>query len=255
MSRLGEQRGITLPEVLISVTIAMVISLATFALIETVMRRAGDISARVESTQRGRSAMDAVTRELRSQVCVQATAPAMADDRAFYAVTPTSVTFFGDLSDESIKTGNTLRNPELRSISLESDKLIERRWAGTATGTALNPTYRYSYPATPTQTRVLADDISAVDKTVDGQPLIFHLYYYRDADSNPATPPVLDGEYDSRSALTPAQATVITKVEVAFRANAARGKATDAGRTILRNTVYSRLADPNNLLNPNPVCV
>ena len=126
----------------------------------------------------------------------------MADDRAFYAVTPTSVTFFSDLSDESIKTGNTLRNPELRSISFENGKLIERRWAGTATGTALSPTYSYTYPATPAQTRVLADDISAVDKTVDGQPLIFHFYYYRDADSNPATPPVLDGEYDSRSALT-----------------------------------------------------
>ena len=255
MSRLRDERGVTLPEVLVSVTIAVIISLATFALIETVMRRAGDISARVDSTQRGRSAMDFITRQLRSQVCVQATAPAMADDRAFYAVTPTSVTFFSDLSDESIKTGNTLRNPELRSISFENDKLIERRWAGTATGTAQSPTFSFTYPATPAQTRVLADDISAVDKTVDGQPLIFHFYYYRDADSNPATPPVLDGEYDSRSALTPAQATVITKVEVAFRANPARGKATDLGRTVFRNTVYSRLADPNNLLNPNPVCV
>ena len=255
MSRLRDERGVTLPEVLVSVTIAVIISLATFALIETVMRRAGDISARVDSTQRGRSAMDFITRQLRSQVCVQATAPAMADDRAFYAVTPTSVTFFSDLSDESIKTGNTLQNPELRSLSFEKGKLIERRWAGTSTGTALSPTYSYTYPATPARTRVLADDISAVDKTADGQPLIFHYYYYRDTDNDPSTPPVLDGEYDSRAALTAAQATVITKVEVAFRANPARGKDTDRGRTIFRNTVYSRLADPNNLLNPNPVCV
>ena len=54
MTRLRDERGMTLPEVLVSVTIAMIISLATFALIETVMRRAGDISARVDSTQRGR---------------------------------------------------------------------------------------------------------------------------------------------------------------------------------------------------------
>ena len=48
---------------------------------------------------------------------------------------------------------------------------------------------------------------------------------------------------------------MLTKVEVVFRANPARGKATDRGRVIFRNAVYSRLADPNNLLNPNPVCV
>ena len=255
MTRLREERGMTLPEVLVAVTIALIISLAAFALIETVMRRAGDISARVDSTQRGRSAMDFITRQLRSQVCVQATAPAMADDRAFYAVTPTSVTFFSDLSDESIKTGNTLRNPELRSISFESGKLIERRWAGTATGTTLNPTYSYAYPGAATLPRVLPPHIPVVHTPAHGQPLIFHYYYYRDGDGNPLTPPTLDGEYDSRTALTAAQATVLTKVEVVFRANPARGKATDRGRVIFRNTVYSRLADPNNLLNPNPVCV
>jgi prepilin-type N-terminal cleavage/methylation domain-containing protein len=255
MTRLREQDGMTLPEVLVAITIAMIISLATFALVETAMRRAGDISARVDTTQRSRSAMDFITRQLRSQVCVKATAPAMSDDRAFYAATPTSVTFFSDLSDESVKTGNTLKNPELRSISFESGKLIERRWAGTATGTALDPTYGYTWPATPTQTRVLADDISSVDATPDGQPLIFHFFYYRDGDGNAATGPTLDGEYDTRTALTAAQATQITKVEIVFRANPRRGKATDRGRVVLRNTVYSRLADPNNLLDPKPVCV
>ena len=30
---------------------------------------------------------------------------------------------------------------------------------------------------------------------------------------------------------------------------------TDRSHVEFRNEVYSRLADPNNLLNPNPVCV
>ncbi len=255
MTRLRNHDGMTLPELLVAMVIGMIVSLAAFSLIETTMRRTADTSSRVDTTQRGRVAMDFVTRELRSQVCVQATAPVMTDDRAIYAATPTSVTFFSDLSDESFRAGNTIKAPELRSISLETGKLIERRWAGTATGTTLNPTYSYAYPGAATQSRVLATDISAVDKTADGQPLIFHYYYYRDGDNNPLTPPTLDGEYDSRTALTAAQATVLTKVEVVFRANPARGKATDRGRVIFRNTVYSRLADPNNLLNPNPVCV
>jgi Tfp pilus assembly protein PilV len=255
MTRLREQDGMTLPEVLVAVTIAMIISLAAFALVDTAMRRMGDITARVDATQRGRAAMDFVTRQLRSQVCVQATAPSMTDDRAFYAVTPTSVTFFSDLSDESIKTGNTLKNPEMRMLSYESGRLIERRWAGTATGTTLNPTYSYTYPANPLQTRVLATNISPIDKTANGQPLVFHFYYYRDGDNNALTPPTLDGEYNTQTALTAAQATVITRVEVAFRADPAPGKTTDRSHVEFRNAVYSRLADPNNLLNPNPVCV
>jgi prepilin-type N-terminal cleavage/methylation domain-containing protein len=255
MTRLREQDGMTLPEVLVAVAIALIISLAAFALVDTTMRRAGDIGARVDATQRGRAAMDFITRQLRSQVCVQATAPKMDDDRAFYAVTPTSVTFFSDLSDESVKSGNTLKNPELRMLSFESGKLIERRWAGTATGTPLNPTYSYTYPGTPLQTRVLATNISSLDQTADGQPLVFHFYYYNDDDKNPATPPKLNGEYDTRSPLTAAQATMITRVRVRFQADPAPGKTTDRGHIEFRDDVYSRLADPNNLLNPNPVCV
>jgi prepilin-type N-terminal cleavage/methylation domain-containing protein len=256
MPRLREERGMTLPEVLVSLTIALIISLATFALIDTTMRRTGDIAARVDATQRGRQTMDFITRQLRSQVCVQASAPAMLDDRAFYAVTPTSVTFFSDLSDESVKTGNTPQNPELRQLAFEDGRLIERRWTGTAGGTALTPTYSYGYPGTPTQTRLLSADISPVDTLADGSPQIFRFYYYRDADNDSTTAPVMT-EYPAASlaTLTPAQLTVLTKVAVTFRSNPPRGKATGRGRVVMQNEVYSRLADPNNLLNPSPVCV
>ena len=173
MTRLREHDGMTLPEVLTALTIAAIVSIATFALISTVMARSGEVSARVDSTQRARAAMDFITRQLRSQVCVLSTSPATVDARAVVAATPTSVTFFGDLSDESHRTGNTLKSPELRSITLESGKLVERRWTGVKGGTTNNPTYSYAgYPATPTQKRVLADDISTVDSTsVGAQPL------------------------------------------------------------------------------------
>jgi hypothetical protein len=48
----------------------MIVSLATFALIETTMKKSGDAAARVEAAQRGRVAMDIITRQLRSQVCI-----------------------------------------------------------------------------------------------------------------------------------------------------------------------------------------
>ncbi len=242
----------TLPELLVAMVIGMIVSLAAFSLIETTMNRTGEITSRVDTTQRGRAAMDFITRELRSQVCVQATAPAMTDDRSIYAATPTSVTFFSDLSDESFRTGNTVKAPELRSIALENGKLIERRWAGVATGTAAQPTYSYTgYPGTPTATRVLIDDASTTQvTTVGAAPLVFRYFQY-DTSVKPATP---TAELDTRAGVTPAQATLITKIDVAFRANRARGKATDRGSSAFENTVFARIADPNSITNPNPVC-
>ena len=103
---------------------------------------------------------------------------------------------------------------------------------------------------------MLADDISSVDATADGQPLIFHFYYYRDGDGNAATPPTLDGEYDTRTALTAAQATQITKVEIAFRANRAprQGHRPRLDRPPQRR---STRASPTRTTSstPKPVCV
>jgi prepilin-type N-terminal cleavage/methylation domain-containing protein len=251
MTRLRNHDGMTLPELLVAMVIGMIVSLAAFSLIETTMRRTADTSSRVDTTQRGRVAMDFVTRELRSQVCVQATAPVMTDDRAIYAATPTSVTFFSDLSDESFRAGNTIKAPELRSISLETGKLIERRWAGVATGTAALPTYSYAgYPGTPTATRVLIDDASTSEVTTTGAaPLVFRYWVY---DTTVAPPKLI--ELDTRAGVTVPQATLIAQIDIAFRANRARGKATDRGASVFEDTVFTRIADPNNTTNPSPVC-
>jgi type II secretory pathway component PulJ len=251
MTRLRNEAGMTLPEILVAMMIAIIVSLAAFALIDTVMARTGDITSRVDTTQRGRAAMDFVTRELRSQVCVQAPALAMTDDRSIYAATPTSITFFADFSDESFRTGSTVTAPELRSISLESGKLIERRWAGTATGTAAAPTYDYTgYPTTPTQSRVLIEGASTTEfTTVGNEPLIFRYFEY-----DSASPPKPELEIDTRAGVTPAKATLITKIDVSLRANRAGGTATDRGSSVFENTVFARIADPNNTTNPNPVC-
>jgi hypothetical protein len=175
----------------------------------------------------------------------------MTDDRSIYAATPTSVTFFSDLSDESFRTGNTVKAPELRSISLENGKLIERRWAGVATGTTAQPTYSYAgYPLTPTATRVLIDDASTSElTTTGGDPLVFRYFNY---DTTLAPPTLV--ELDTRSGVTAPQATLIAQIDVAFRANRARGKATDRGASVFENSVFARIADPNNTTNPSPVC-
>ena len=249
MSRLRQQDGMSLPELLVAMSIAMIISLAVFALVETVMRRAGDVGARVESTQRARIAMDFITRQLRSQVCVLSTSPATVDPRAVVTGTPTSVTYFSDMGDESNRSGNTIKAPELRSLSFESGKLIERIWVGVQGGTAFNPTYSYAnYPLTPTKTRVLADELSTIEKTAGGQPLVFRYFEF-----NTATPPKPEAEIQPGAGMTATKASLVSRIDVAFQANRTRGKATDRGSTQLKNTIYVRTADPNST-TPRPVC-
>ena len=87
MRRVRSQEGFTLTELLIAMTAGMVILLAGFGLLETVLKRTGETQLRVEATQRGRQALDVMTRQLRSQVCLNATTPAVA------AATANSVTF------------------------------------------------------------------------------------------------------------------------------------------------------------------
>jgi type II secretory pathway component PulJ len=248
MSRLRAQEGMTLTEVLVSLTIAMIISLATFSLIGTVMTRSGEIGSRVDTTQRGRAAMDFVTRQLRSQVCVQRTGE-VTDDRAVYAATPTSVTFFSDLGDESFRTGNTIKTPELRSLSLESGKLLERAWTGTAAGTAAVPTYTYAgYPGSGAATRQILDNVATTETTAALQPLVFRYYTY-----NALTPPRPDLEMDATAGLTVAQLQQVARIKVSFRAFPSRGKSTDRSSTALSTSIYVRAADPNST-TPKPVC-
>ena len=67
----AEERGFTLIEMLTAMSIGVIVSFAIFSLVEVTMRRSADISNRVDTTQRARTAMDQITRQLRSQVCTQ----------------------------------------------------------------------------------------------------------------------------------------------------------------------------------------
>jgi type II secretory pathway pseudopilin PulG len=143
--RLAREDGMTLPELLVTLTIAMVISLATFSLVEVTMRRSGEVSARVDAVQRGRFAMDEMTRQLRSQVCLQnASVATMVKPRSVEAATADSVVFYADTRDTSVGAvpppgGPT--GPERRRISLVDGTIVEERWALTQVDT------KYSHAA------------------------------------------------------------------------------------------------------------
>jgi prepilin-type N-terminal cleavage/methylation domain-containing protein len=103
LSRLRHEDGFTLVELLAAMVIGLIVIFAGFNLIDTSVRVNASVAGRTDASQRGRLAMDDITRSLRSQVCANGVTP-------ITSATPTSVTFTADLSNGS-------RPPDRRTLT------------------------------------------------------------------------------------------------------------------------------------------
>ena len=166
--RLRQEDGFTLPELLTTMTIGMILVLATMTLVEVTMRRTGESQDRVEALQGGRIALDTMTRELRSRVCLPRVADVDAPQFSIDAASPDSITFFTDMRDTS--TGGStavpagyIAGPDKRTLTYVPDaakpinsKIVESVYpAFSLTGSV------YGYKATPLRTRRPADQRAA----------------------------------------------------------------------------------------------
>jgi prepilin-type N-terminal cleavage/methylation domain-containing protein len=224
MTRPRNQDGFTLPEMLIAMTIALAVSLASFSLIEFTMKRSGDISGRVDATQRGRTAMDTVTRQLRSQVCLPSGTAAMFS-RAANTTDNVDATFFVDFSDG----GDRSIAPDLHSISYDAanTQLIENDYAG---GKNATPAVDLPYNGTPVR-RVLLTGVTQIDAATP----IFS--YYASDGTRLGT--------GATFAVTGADLKRIALIKVAFHTAAGRGQDTGPNGVDLQDQVFVRSFDPN----------
>jgi type II secretory pathway pseudopilin PulG len=233
--RLRREDGFTLPELLITISMSMIVALAAFGLLDTAIKRTGETQARVEATQRGRQALDQMTRQMRSQVCLSATVPAMVK------ASPLEAVFYVDLSDGSKPVAERI---EKRVLVYEPAKarIMEHTYVATP---GKSPT---EFPVNPTRRRVLLEN-AAPGTWEDGRAdTMFRYYAFRKA-----TPPVADVELVSPSTTTDLGR--IAQIELAF--TAMTGKKTGAqaprGSMELHDQVYMRAADPNDPA-PFPTC-
>lgn len=241
---LRDERGMTLPELLVAIVVGMIVALAAFSLVEVTMRRTGLTSNRIEGTQAGRMAMDTITREVRSQVCVRRSdgTPAMVAPRAVYAATDTSIAFFVDLSDGS-------QNPQLRTLSFENNQLIERDYLGTLDPGTVGATATYTYagyPGTPSKSKVLLDNVR-----LGSFPTYFQYFNY---DAN--TPPQPDNPIVAGPGLDAQTLGSIAKISVSFTSyarNATPEKNKVEPGVTFTDDVFVRSADPNST-TPRPMC-
>lgn len=240
MSRLRAQDGMTLMEVLIAATIGFIVIAGTLGLLESTMRLSGGVMAKTDAMQRGRLAMDRVTQQLRSQVCLNLTTPAIEA-----GATADSVTFYADFTGDPAAVPAPPKKRTL-AFSATTGNITESVLEGL--GADPGP---YTYLTAPKKA-VIFENAARQTKVVAGvTTTVPFLSYY--AYETTGTPPVLRTTQVLTPPLTAAQAARVARIDIAFAARPTGAK-NGKDSTDIEDQITVRHADPN-LTVPDPMCV
>ena len=214
----GREDGYALTELLVAMAVGLVVLLAAFLLLDRAQSASNEISDRQDAVQRGRRAMEYLTRQVRSQVCLGNTTEPIS-----YG-TPDQVTFYADLSDGS-------KNVERRDIIYDAAAKTIREQV--FPGIGVYPDLAFS--ATPTESRVLLSKVTRVSSPATP----FLRYFAYDPSGGPGALRELP------TPLSASDAPLVVMVKIAFvalpdRASSAR----EADASSFHNDVYVRLANP-----------
>jgi prepilin-type N-terminal cleavage/methylation domain-containing protein len=225
-ARLAREDGFTLVELLTAMVIGLVVVFAAFTLMERSFVATNEIADRADAAQRGRIAMDSVTRQLRSQVCFSGQLPLLAGS-------DTSIDFVTDLGD-----GTT--SPERHVLTFTNGAngytLTETDYSMTSVNGATPVTWGTA------RTRTLLTGV-ARNGTAP-----FFKYLGFDATTNPPSvstlnsPLVLD-DFDN-----------VTQIAVSFAVAPAHAQTSASRGSALSEQVAVPQADPN-LTDPNKPAV
>ena len=207
-----EAHGFTMVEMLAVMLISGIVLTGVANLMQMVMRQTTGIVSRTDASQRGRLVMDQITRELRSQVCLDLGHPSARP--ALESASANSITFFTDLSDGT-------RPPVKRQLVYDTanTRIVEYEY-GATTGLGVTPS---AFSTTPTRTRVLLQNVTPTDSAG-----LFSFKKYTgsgryDTATAPVTPP-----------LTAADLAAVANITIAM--DVRPGNAKDA-------SVFTRLSD------------
>ena len=226
-ARLRDEGGFSLTELLVAMTIGLVVLMASWMLLDRTISASGQVADRTEALQRGRLAMNVISRQLRSQVCVGTTKPMI-------SATDNAVSFYADLGDGTVPI-------KRRTLTYTSatDTITESVVSGS--GTYPNLTFTGTATTTPLLTKV--------KQILDGatpRP-IFRYYGYQTGTTNGTLVQLT----------TPLSATDLGRValiKIGFRAFAFRPVSNDNDSTVLEDDVYMRTAVPTQLQGA-PECI
>lgn len=153
-----DERGFTLIELLMAMIIGIIVLGAALTLMEVGARSSTRTTDRADVTQRGRTAMTAVTRGLRSQVCLNDLTPPIASGDG------SSVVYYSD------NDGDAYFYPQRRRVWLDSTwkagrgAILESVLAADQTAAQGPGPSGWTFTGTPVQ-RVLVEDVTTVGTT------------------------------------------------------------------------------------------
>jgi len=249
MSRLRSEEGFTVMEMVAAATVGFIVLAATMGLLESSVRLNTGVMAKTDAMQRGRLAMDSMTQQLRSQVCLDGTTfdDTVPVSAVLAGSTASSVTFYSDFT-------GTAENPVKRTLSYDpaTGAIAVRTYA-----TNVKPPKPDDYPGAPTSSNLVLENVVLQKK--DGADVPFLRYYgYK----------VVGGRQRAEQELTPpldqAEADRVARIDIAFLALPTGSKERDKGVN-LSDQVMARHADPNAMVYdavtktyvaaPDPYCL
>jgi prepilin-type N-terminal cleavage/methylation domain-containing protein len=220
MRRLRAQAGFTVVELLVGMLVLGVVAVGAMTMMEVVMRQGRGVVDRTEAAQRGRLVLDAITRQVRSQVCRDATT------KGLVAATPDSLTFYADLSDGS--TPPAKRKLEYR----EGPRQI------------VETVYKADGATVLRQTVLLSNVVPSPDPELPDDTSFLSYWKYSDDPATAGTLLRVNGAAELGRV-------AVIRVNFAVRPHAATD---DKFNTALSDRVVLRNADPN-ATNNDPTCI
>ena len=229
---LRSEEGFTLPELLVGIIIGMIVVIASLNVLDNTVSLGTKVSKRVDATQRGRTGLDRVTRDLQSMVCV----PGDPAQDALIAGSDNSVDVYADLGD-----GSASRPPQRRTITYDPTqrKITERVY--TPTGSA----GLYVFPTAPTATTTLLNDVIQ-----DGSTPIFTYYPIDPTPDDDVAPTALS---TSAGALAATDLDNVARIRITFKALPSNRSTAKPGDAVMQDDVYRSAVDPNSA-DTTPQC-
>ncbi len=201
---------------------------AAFGLLDAVIRTFGTSGNRVDVSQRGRQAVDSMTKLLRSQVCGGTTLSTFSP--SFTAATKDRVVFWSDIGDTN--PNGSPKGKRLRGLEYSAGSIYELQFPGTGQ----DPN------ATPTK-RELVTDVEQNNGTGAARGLLRYYAYNPVAANQSITPaPPLYIELTGAPSLVAADLKRIVRVTVSFTAFPRGSSATDKIAADFNGDFLSRTA-------------
>lgn len=155
-ARLAGEEGFTLVELLVAMIVGLVVIFAAFSVMDGSWRLNAKTTDHIETTNRGRLAMDKITQQLGSRICLQSETPAQG---SLVTATDDQIEFYASITNETaprlvVERRRLTYRPTTHDILLEA-------W----TGSAPPPTPPPANTTTPTLTRVIAEGVAPAGST------------------------------------------------------------------------------------------